>query len=98
LFVLRIAIRFQKVDDISILEKNRRSLDFSVSILSIFFILFVQKVFFDFCNNSIFLLAIFDNNSILSITQISTKSILSEHYIVSNLEKKRQETSETLTK
>jgi len=85
LFVLRIAIRFSKIDNTSISKRNRRSLNFSISILSIFSILFIQKVFFDFRNNFIF-----------SITQISTKSILLKYYIVNNL-KKRQETSKTLT-
>jgi len=85
LFVSRTAIRFQKVDNISILKRNRRSLDFSVSILSIFSILFVQKVFFNFRNNSIF-----------STTQISTKSVLSKYY-TANDSKKRRETSEIST-
>jgi len=87
LFVSRIAIRFQKVDDTSILKKNRRSLDFSVFILSIFLILSVQKVFSNFCNNSI-----------LSITQISTKSILLEYYIASDSKKKRRKTNEISTR
>ena len=37
----RIAIRFQKVNDTSILKRNRRSFDFSILILSIFLISFV---------------------------------------------------------
>jgi len=97
LFASRTATRFQKVDNTSISKRNRRSLDFSVFTLSIFFILSVQKIFFDFRNNSIFLSAIFDNNFILSITQISTESVLSEHYIASNSEKKRRKTNKILT-
>jgi len=97
-FALCIATRFQKIDNTFILERNRRSLDFSIFISSIFLILFVQEIFFDFRNNSIFLLAIFNNDSISSITQISTKFILSKYYIVNDLEKKRRETSEILTR
>jgi len=97
LFVSRTAIRFQKVDNTSISERNRHSLDFFVFTLSISSILSVQKIFLDFRNNSISLSAISGNNSISSITQISTKSVLSEHYIASGSEKKRRETSETST-
>ncbi len=38
---LRIAIRFQEVNNTSILERNRRSFDFFVSILLIFLISFI---------------------------------------------------------
>ena len=54
LSILRIAIRFQDVDNTSILKRNRCSLDFSIFILSIFFILSLQEIFFDFQNELIF--------------------------------------------
>jgi len=80
---LRIAIQFQEVDDTFISKRNRRSLDFSILILSIFFILFVQKTFFDF-----------RNKSISFVTQIFFESNFFETRTINIFKKKKQETSE----
>ncbi len=80
----RIVTRFQEVDDTFIPRRNRRSFDFLVSTLSIFFILFIQETFPNFRNESIPLL-----------TQTSSQSSFFEARIIDASKKKKRKTNKT---